>query len=117
FAGYSYGFTPQGTAGAAVPTAWLWIAILAFVGVLTLINYWGIRESAWVNAFCTAVEFGGLAFIIFIGMRYWGSVNYFETPPVAPAATGGLTAAGLSTHLLLQGAVLTFFAFVGFEDI
>lgn len=87
-----------------------WLLILGFLGLLTAINLWGIRESMWANLLCTAIEVGGLIFIIAIGARYWGSVNYLETPP-APAGTGGL---GLS--MLLSGAVLTFYSFVGFED-
>jgi len=87
-----------------------WILILGFLGLLTAVNLWGIRESMWANLVCTAIEVAGLIFIIAIGARYWGSVNYLETPP-APDGRGGL---GLP--LLLSGAVLTFYSFVGFED-
>jgi amino acid transporter len=87
------------------------IIIVAFLLMLTFVNFWGIRESMWTNILCTAVEVGGLLFVIAVGMRYWGSIDYFETPP---AADGSATRLGPT--MLFSGAVLTFFAFVGFED-
>ena len=53
-------------------------------------------------------------FIIAVGCRFWGSVDYFETPP-APPNSGAAT--GLTTALIMQGALLTFYSFIGFEDI
>ncbi len=79
-----------------------------FLVALTLINFRGIKECVWVNVVCTAVEVGGLLLIIWISIPYLGSVNYFEVP----AKSGGLT-----PGLVMTGAVLTFFAFVGFEDL
>ncbi|MGB4256405.1 MAG: amino acid permease [Phycisphaerae bacterium] len=110
FAGYSYSLI-HATPAATPPAPLLWAGIILFIAGLTFINYWGIRESAWFNVLCTAIEFGGLAFIILIGLRYWGGVNYFETPRTGPDMPN------LSAHLVFQGAVLTFFAFVGFEDL
>jgi amino acid transporter len=49
-------------------------------------------------------------------MRFWGSRDYFETPLATFDAQGQLVDHGLSMRMLLGGAVLTFFAFVGFED-
>jgi APA family basic amino acid/polyamine antiporter len=46
-------------------------------------------------------------------VKYWGSVNYLEVPQAAVG--NGL--AGISSIVILQGAVLTFFSFIGFEDI
>ena len=62
----------------------------------------------WVNVLCTLVEAGGLVLVIVAGMSYWGSVDYFETP----AGPDGDHA----VLLVMQGAVLAFFAFIGFED-
>lgn len=89
-------------------SVWLWIAV--FLGFMTLVNFWGIRQSMWVNLLCTVIEVGGLLFVIAVGMRFWGTVNYLETP----AATA--TSTGLAPVMLMSGAVLTFFSFVGFED-
>jgi amino acid transporter len=84
--------------------------VLVFLAFLTFVNFWGIRESMWTNLLCTAIEVAGLLFIVAVGVRYWGSVNYLETPRATATTTG------LAPGMLLSGAVLTFFAFVGFED-
>ncbi|MCC6446912.1 MAG: amino acid permease [Armatimonadetes bacterium] len=86
------------------------VIILGFIAVLTFVNFWGVRESMWLNIVCTAVEVTGLAIIVAVGMRFWGSVNYLETPAAGSAASA------FSLSLILQGSVLTFYAFVGFED-
>jgi amino acid transporter len=100
-----------------VPAVPLPVLILAFLAFITFVNFWGIRESMWTNMVCTAIEVGGLLFVIAVGMRYWGSINYLETPRATfDPATGALTGTGLAAPLLLSGAVLTFFSFVGFED-
>ena len=87
-----------------------WVLVLMFMALMTFINYRGIRESMWANILCMAVEVGGLLFVIAVGMRYWGGVNYMETPP---QATGTQS---LDVWLIASGAVLTFFSFIGFED-
>jgi amino acid transporter len=102
----------QRTFGWDIPTKLLAILIVTMIG---LVIYRGIRESMWLNLICTLVEAGGLLFIIAVGMKYWGSVNYLETPH--DAAAGGLPGSGITLTLVLQGAVLTFFSFIGFEDI
>lgn len=106
FAGYFLGVLGMnaGNSGAAV------VVILAFIGVLTFINFWGMRESTWLNLVCTTVEAAGLFLIIAVGVRFWGGeINYLETPAAAVGA-------GISFPLVLSGAVLTFYSFVGFED-
>ncbi len=85
------------------------------IGLVFLIGcviYRGIRESMWLNIVCTVVEAFGLLFIIAVGVKYWGGVNYLETP----ADTVGI-GSGITLALVLQGAVLMFFSFIGFEDI
>lgn len=88
------------------------IAILLAILIGTVI-YRGIRESMWVNIFCTIIEVAGLVFIIAVGIKFWGGVNYLEVPPQAR----GTGIAGISFIVILQGAVLTFFSFIGFEDV
>jgi len=85
--------------------------VFGFIGVVALINFIGIRESIWANWLCTLIEVAGLVFVVAVGMRYWGSVDYLETPPAEGALDGGL-----DLSLIASGAVLTFFAFIGFED-
>jgi amino acid transporter len=94
---------------------WLVIALL-FLGVMTAINLRGIRESMWTNLLCTSVEVGGLIFIIAVGARFWGSVDYLETPLAKFDAQGRIIDHGIGVSMLLAGAVLTFFSFIGFED-
>ena len=76
----------------------------AAIIVLSLINLWGIKESAIANIIATFVEVGGLLAIIIFGMKYIGTVNSLELAPI------GLPG-------VLSGAALIFFAFLGFEDI
>ncbi|MGH7215043.1 MAG: APC family permease [Tepidisphaeraceae bacterium] len=91
----------------------LWVIIVGFLALLTFLNFWGIRESMWGNLVCTLIEVGGLLLVIIVGAKYWGSVDYFEFPPRADER--GQTPLG-TTGLVMAGAVLTFFSFVGFED-
>jgi len=84
-----------------------WVA-LGFLLILTGIVFRGIRESMWVNVLCTLVEASGLVIVIAVGISYWGSVDYLETP-AAPGNDHAIL-------LVMQGAVLAFFAFIGFED-
>lgn len=81
---------------------------LGFLLIVTGIVLRGIRESMWVNVVCTLVEASGLIIVIVSGMSYWGTIDYFETPP--ERADAGLAL------VVLQASVLTFFAFIGFED-
>ncbi|MCX6856426.1 MAG: amino acid permease [Verrucomicrobia bacterium] len=87
------------------------------IGVVFLVGciiYRGIRESMWLNILCTVIEAAGLLFIIAVGVRYWGSVNYLESP--GDTVAGGV-GSGITLALIMQGAVLTFYSFIGFEDI
>jgi amino acid transporter len=79
---------------------------LGFLLLVTGIVIRGIRESMWVNILCTAVEAAGLLLVIAVGIPYWGSVSLMETP----------TGEGIGLSFLMTGAILTFFAFIGFED-
>lgn len=87
------------------------IVLVFLVGCLI---FRGLRESMWANIVCTVVEASGLLFIIAVGIGWWGGVNYFET--AHDTATGG-PGSGITLAIVMQGAVLTFFSFIGFEDI
>lgn len=113
------GLTSMGTATRAFSTqlsAFLPLPVPAlmvgFLAVITVINLLGIQESVWANNLCTVIELSGLIIVIAVGARYWGSADYLATP-VDPA-TG--SPVGLSLPLALAGGVLTFYSFVGFED-
>ncbi len=90
-----------------LPTNALALVYLAIVGGIV---YRGIRESMWTNVVFTLVEAGGLLLVIAVCLRFWGSTNLLEFPPTPE------TDSGLPFVFLVQGIVLTFYAFLGFED-
>lgn len=78
------------------------LVALALIGVLSFLNFYGIKESTRLNILFTGVETVGLLLIILLGVGSIGSVNYFEAP---------------SINGVLVAAALVFFAYIGFEDI
>ena len=80
------------------------ISAIALIGVLSIVNFIGIRESSWTNTVFTIIEALGLILIIIIGFTISEPepVNYFESPT-------GFTG-------IIIAFVLIFFAFIGFED-
>ena len=100
FGGYFSGIMPSLPFSAVV---------IAFITLLTVINLAGINESSIANIICSLVEASGLFIIIFFGIKYWGSVNYLEFPK---SSTGG----DFIALMTLQGAMLAFYSFIGFED-
>lgn len=98
FTGYLHALWPE------VPTSFI---LIGFFLVLTAINFWGISESSVTNIFCTAVEISGILIVIWAGLKSFGSVSYFEiTPPEGKSALSAF----------FQAGVLSFYAFIGFED-
>ncbi len=88
--------------------------ILISVGFLLLLGaivFRGITESLWANAACTVIETLGLLLIVAVGLRFWGHADLLETPILKSNPSGAITAG-----LVLQGSILTFFSFLGFED-
>jgi basic amino acid/polyamine antiporter, APA family len=84
--------------------------VVIFALVLTFIVFWGIRESLLANAFCTVIELAGLLLIIAFGLSFLGGTDYLD------ATTTGHPTGDITLPLMLSGAVLTFYSFVGFED-
>ncbi len=72
------------------------------VMLLSLLVFYGIKESVWFAVIATLVETIGLIIVIALGAPYLGSVDYFEFPSLAGVFTA---------------AALVFFAYVGFEQI
>ena len=102
FAGY---FT---TLVSAVPVD---LVVVVFCLVVAGVVIRGIRESMWMNMLCTGIELGGLLLVIAVGAKFLGTIDYTS------AVTVSNPAGDLSISLILSGAVLTFYSFVGFEDI
>ncbi len=80
------------------------ISAIGLLGILSLVNFIGIRESAWTNTIFTIIEAAGLILIIIIGFTVLNPepVNYTESP-------SGFAGVAIAF-------VLIFFAFIGFED-
>ncbi|MGE3262190.1 MAG: APC family permease [Bacteriovoracia bacterium] len=85
------------------------VAVL-FSLVVAAVVFWGIKESLAANGVCTLIELSGLLIVLVVGARYIGSVNYLD------ATTAANPEGNISLSLMLTGAVLTFYSFVGFED-
>ena len=81
------------------------ISAVLLIGILSFVNFFGIRESSWTNIVFTIIEAAGLALIIYLGFTFTTAepINYFENP---------FGISGISLAF-----VLIFFAFIGFEDI
>lgn len=80
------------------------ISAILLIGILSIVNFIGIKESAWANTVFAIITTGGLVLIIFLGMTFetTESIDYFEMP-------NGTTG-------IILAFVLIFFAFIGFED-
>jgi APA family basic amino acid/polyamine antiporter len=83
---------------------------IAFVVVLALINFRGIKESVTLNMGLTAIELTGLLLVAVIGLTFLldgggdpGRALEFKGGEAVPLA-------------ILGGASLAFFALIGFED-
>ena len=81
--------------------------------VLSIVNFYGIRESAWTNSIFTVVEISGLAIIIIAGFLISSGpeINFFELPETARASYSSAALA------ILTSTALIFFAYYGFENI
>jgi len=80
------------------------ISAIGLLGILSVVNFIGIRESAWTNTVFTIIEAAGLILIVIIGFSFTNPepVNYLDSP-------SGITGIAIAF-------VLIFFAFIGFED-
>ncbi len=87
-----------------LPDAWLMIGVLV---LLAAIAVWGIEESVWTAGVISVLEVGGLIWIILLSMgsTTWSEVNWHGFVPRAD-----------HTMPIIAGAVLSFYAYIGFED-
>jgi basic amino acid/polyamine antiporter, APA family len=96
---------------ALVATIPAWLVILIYVACLGAVNAIGMRQSAWMNTICTLVEASGLLLVIAVSLPSWGQVDYLD------ATTASNPSGSIGPVLILSGAALTFYAFIGFEDV
>jgi basic amino acid/polyamine antiporter, APA family len=85
------------------------VAIVAIVAVLGVVAAWGIAESVAAAGVVTVVEIGGLLMVIWAGS---GEIS--KLPDALPQMLP--TMQWTSVSGIMTGAVLAFFAFIGFED-
>ena len=80
------------------------IGAIFLIGILSIVNFIGIKESAWANTIFALITAAGLVLIIILGFSFGviEQVDYFE----APNGIAGI----------ILAFVLIFFAFIGFED-
>lgn len=88
------------------------LVAVVFILILATINYFGITGSAQLNAVLTVLSLVGLVIILIVGVAaiFVGQAD-FSRPFTFEAPEGG--ALGFA---LLGGAVLAFYALIGFED-
>ena len=79
------------------------LAAILLIAAMTFINYYGIDESCRYNLLSTIIEFIGLAIILFLGIKNFGSTDITEMPH------------GL--YGVFKAGALVFFAYMGFETI
>jgi APA family basic amino acid/polyamine antiporter len=86
---------------------------IALILILSFLNYYGIRESVWVNNVFTLVEVSGLLIIIALALSLgsFSDTNYLEMPSTAYTSHAAI----VST--ILASTALVFFAYYGFENI
>ncbi|MGD9862416.1 MAG: APC family permease, partial [Pseudodonghicola sp.] len=80
------------------------LAIVALGVALTAVAVFGVLESLALAALFTLIEVAGLVAVIWAGNSAAPSADFLVPQPMVLAGIGG-------------GAVLAFFAFIGFEDI
>ncbi len=86
-------------------------AVLA-IGVLTMLLYVGIQESAKFNNLMVVVKVIVILLFIAIGFAYINSDNWF---PFVPANNGEFGHFGFSG--IIRGSATIFFAYIGFDSV
>jgi basic amino acid/polyamine antiporter, APA family len=86
------------------------VAAVIFLIVVALINFYGISESVRINVVLTSVEIFGLLLIVLIGITALGSGT------ADPGRAFEFKEGGSVLTALLAGAVLAFYALIGFDD-
>jgi APA family basic amino acid/polyamine antiporter len=85
------------------------LLICLTVTVLGLVAAWGIAESVTIAAIVSVVEIGGLVWVISLA---GGSIDAGEIPWEQMLPNASLS----SWAPIFTGAILAFYAFIGFED-
>ena len=111
FSNYLSVFVPQ------LPTI---LSSIFIVSILSIINFYGIRESMWFNCIFTIIELLGLFIIIFIGFIFgsFSNINFLESPISNILQNSNNNNYFLKSIGIIFGAsAIIFFAYYGFENI
>jgi APA family basic amino acid/polyamine antiporter len=82
-------------------TPYLLTAVVLVI-LLSILVFYGVKESVLMGVVFTLIEASGLVIIIALSLPYLGSVNYFDFPSISG---------------VFSAAALIFFAYIGFEQI
>lgn len=83
------------------------LATVGLILLLAAVACWGIVEAVAIAAVLTIAEIGGLLLLLWAGRGVWVD---------APAALGAVTVSSAAILGIFNGAILAFFAFIGFEN-
>lgn len=86
------------------------LTAISLIAVLSIVNFFGIRESTKFNLVFTVVAVAGLVLVILMAIPYFGTIDYFSS------VTPGISLTGMLNNVAIA-ASLIFFAYIGFEDI
>ncbi len=84
------------------------IIIFAMIGFITIFSLWGISQSLWLATLITILEILGLLFVIFVILSNQQTVSH------ANITTSEIVH---FTPAILYAAFISFYAYIGFEDI
>lgn len=79
------------------------LSAIILILALSFLMFYGIKETTRFVIIATLIETAGLIIVIFIGLPYFGKVDYFEMP--------------YGWNGVFQASALVFFAYTGFESI
>ena len=86
------------------------LCAVGLIILMTLLNFYGIKDSSKFNTVATSIEFLGLLLIIILGAYYIFSGNSVAPGKELLSMPNGLQG-------VLQAGALVFFAYMGFETI
>lgn len=86
-----------------------WITVSGIVILMAGLALWGIAESLWAATVVTLIEIAGLVLVVFIGGSNIETIDVSFDALFVPSSINDLA-------LVLAGAFLAFYAFIGFED-
>jgi len=101
FGGYMSGLVP------GLPPS---VTVVGILLLLAAINFRGMRESSTTNIIATMVELTGLLIVIIVGALF------LAEDPQAGVSETIAASSEVSWDSIARGAALSFFAFIGFED-